>query len=565
MNFCEYFWKIIEEENIEYAFGLPGGPILDILYNIPSKIKWIDTGNELNNGFISQIYGKFSDKVGVLIVTLGPGIATAISAISNAVNENLPLVVVSVLNESKDDFQAFDIKNISNNITKHTFIINTSDELIYKLKKAFYVAKNLNTAVVILINKELNLKNEEIIGPKIHNDFEKYCNFDNKDAIVNLLNKNINTENLLVIIGKIPNTNFDTIKNFIIRNKLPYITTWKERTIFCEKYYCGRLGSLGNHSANYAIYHSKNLLILGDTSSKLHNKYYSNKYSTIFTENKDNIYSIVNKSEDAIKDSTNIFITNQYEYILKNLNVDMSKKMSAWLNILSKSNNNLLFNLQPKSILEKYCQIACSIYSLHNMKIPVVTGVGNHWFAFGKYFNSTNLHCWATSTTWASLGCGYCYGLGAYLATKKPIWIFDGDGGTLFSGNLLLYLINNKDLPITVTIFNNYEYASIVQGFHMRHYKKTLNAISKVNKIDYSILPNCHHFYDFKEYYTYLNKYPISNKLRFIIINIKQKIPDNNSFIYEIDILNNKYIDALRNSDFISIQNLPQVDKLDVS
>jgi hypothetical protein len=99
----------------------------------------------------------------------------------------------------------------------------------------------------------------------------------------------------------------------------------------------------------------------------------------------------------------------------------------------------------------------------------------------------------------------------------------------------------------------------------MLHYKKTLNAISKVNKIDYSILPNCHHFYDFKEYYTYLNKYPISNKLRFIIINIKQKIPDNNSFIYEIDILNNKYIDALRNSDFISIQNLPQVDKLDVS
>ena len=199
------------------------------------------------------------------------------------------------------------------------------------------------------------------------------------------------------------------------------------------------------------------------------------------------------------------------------------------------------------------------------MKIPVVTGVGNHWYAIGKYFNSTSLHCWSSSTLWASIGCGYCYGLGAYLATKKPIWIFEGDGGTLFSGNLLLYLINNTDLPITVTIFNNNEYGSVVEAFHMLHYKNTLNSISRVNKIDYSILPNCHYFNDFKEYYTYLNKYPISNKLRFIILNIKQKIPDNNSFIYEIDITNNKYIDAIRISDFTAIQNIPQVNKLDVS
>ena len=117
-NFYNIFWKILISKNIDRVFGLPGGAIDNLLSNKPKEILWTNVGNELQNGFMSQIYGQYTNNVGYLFVTTGPGIATAISALEQAIYEGNPLIIVSSVN-SKDnvgDFQSWDIKNISKQV-----------------------------------------------------------------------------------------------------------------------------------------------------------------------------------------------------------------------------------------------------------------------------------------------------------------------------------------------------------------------------------------------------------------------------------------------------------------
>ena len=568
MKITQILWKIINNYKIKYVFGIPGSPIVSILAYKPKNITWINVGNELDNGFIAQSYGFFSQKVGVLIVTAGPGICTTLSSLVNSLSENNPLVVISTIKKTKYGFQNFDIVNVLKNIINHTVVIRSTDDFQTKINYAFYIAQKYNTCVCVLIESNILLDTIQYSNKKF---IFKEKNKNNDYQIVQYIKKNLTNTDTLLIIGHIPHINYKLLKKFLNNNNIPYVLSWKERILFNnnKKNYCGLIGSLGNHSANYAIYHSKNILIFGDISPTLiHNSSYSEAFSLDYFNNK-NIYNIVIEKSHSFKQSTKTFIINDINYILKNLKLNVSKNF-----ILKLKYSNSILNKQPimfKSDLEKYCYISSTIYREHKLNIPVITGVGNHWYAIGKYFRSNYENNWISSTTWASIGCGYFYGLGAYLATKKPIWIIEGDGGTIFAGTTLLYLINNKNLPLTIIIFKDNQYSAIVSSFHLQKldikHKHNEKIITTPPHINYDILPNCHHFYNIKKYEEYLNKYPISNKLRFIIVHLKQNnlINNNNSYVYSTNIHDSNYINLIKNDKFVELNNFNTVHKLDIS
>jgi acetolactate synthase-1/2/3 large subunit len=94
--------KLLLSKNIKIVFGVPSSSIDGILNYIPSQIKWVNTGLELQNGFISQVYGSYTNNVGILFTGTGPSIATAISSIKNAECENKPLLVITTF-EKRDN------------------------------------------------------------------------------------------------------------------------------------------------------------------------------------------------------------------------------------------------------------------------------------------------------------------------------------------------------------------------------------------------------------------------------------------------------------------------------
>lgn len=563
MKISDFIWKTINYYKIDYVSGLPGSPICDILVNKPDNIIWINVGNELDNGYIIQSYGFFSKKIGVLFVTSGPGIATALSSIANAIHENNPLVVISFYENTKYDFQTWDIKNISKNITKNTIIIDKEEECEIKIKYGFYLSKTLNTGVIILFDK--NILSGSIKLLNISYNFDKKMNFDNVSEIVKKLNKKLNNTDTLLILGYVPDLDYNILKHFLDNNNIPYIITWKNRTTLSIKNFCGLIGSLGNHSANYAINKSKNLLIIGDISNKLNKNSYHDAFTPNYIENHDLVYMIVTNNTMVFNNTRN-FITNDFNYIFKNLKINVPNNFLEKIKI---SNSQLLFQIKPKNEIEEYSSIISFIYNKNKLKIPVVTGVGNFLYSIGKYFRTSVSNNWLSSTEWASIGVGYFYGIGACLANKKPVWIIEGDGGTSFSGSTLLYLLSNNHLPLTIIIINNNEYSAIKASFYLKNGKKELTKsdeiISTPLHLNTKILPNLHEFNSPDHFYKYLNAYPTSDRLRFLVINIKKSkhIKDNNSFVYGINIHDKEYINFIKNDDFLNIKNYTQEHKLD--
>jgi thiamine pyrophosphate-dependent acetolactate synthase large subunit-like protein len=550
MKKCEILWKIIEKNDIRCVFGLPGSPLLPLIAHKPSTLHWINIGNELDNGFVAQSYGLFSQKTGVLIVTSGPGIGSTISSVSNATHEKYPLVVISTV-EKDNGFQKWNIETIAKTVTKYTILINSRDDIEKKTEYAFYIAQTFNTGVIILVDPSIFL--ETTTYRNVNFNFRKLFHFDNPREIVKKINDTVNETDVLLVIGYMHKVNYDILKHFLTTNNIPFVLTWKERTMVTNKNYCGLIGTLGTHSAHYAVYHARNLVIFGNVSGRLNNAF-NGAFSLNYKLKKEHIFSIVLEESDAIHNSTNIFTTDDFNGVLSHLRLNSSP---SFLERLTISNPVLLAPLKPKSDLEKYCYLSSVIYKNKKLNIPVVTGVGSHWCAVGKYFVMSKPNNWLSSTEWASIGSGYFYGIGACLATRKPVWIFEGDGGTAFSSASLLYLRSNKHLPLTVIVFRDHLYSAIVSAFeitHLDNHKKNEEIFSAAPELHVDILPNCQQFYSLKEYYDYMNQYPTSKTLRFIVVNIrKRKI--NNSGIYAVNNHDKNYTALLRDDNLEGIRN----------
>ena len=546
-------WDILVNKNIKIVFGVPSSSMDLILNYIPKQIQWINVGIELQNGFISQVYGSLTDNVGILFVGTGPGIATAFSAIKNAESENKPmLIITSYIKKNENNLQYWDIEKVSKTIVNHVFVVKKSSQLKEMLLLAYETAKINSTGVIFIIDEDVLSENKEtltILNKNVVNQHEPSEYFLNKT--IKDLSK-LNNTKLLVVIGT---TNFKSdytyIYDFIKKNNVPYVTTWKARTIYNSGLYCGRVGSLGNHSANYALYKCDNILIIGTMVENLRyndKEFHYDLFSIpLITKNK-SIY-IINYKNNSILSNTKLYIYKNLKYILNKINIQVN---NDWLTQLNKSTSVLLFDLPKISLLEKYAFIASNIYNLHKLDIPVTTGVGNHWYAIGKYMKINNPYSWESDCNWVSIGVGIAHGIGMYYATKKPVWVFEGDGGIIFSANNLIYLLNHMDLPITVTIFINHIYGAIVSSYIIKGLdpKNVTNNVE--NNFFLSMLPNSYIFEDLEKYYDFLNKNPISHKLRFIIINLGKKPESSN--VYEIN-LNEKYQHYLKNDMFNEIIN----------
>ena len=145
---AEIVFKCLEDQGVEFIFGYPGGavlPIYDELKNHES-IKHILARHEQGAGHAAEGYAKASGKVGVAMITSGPGFTNAVTGLADAYMDSIPMVCISgqVPNAiiGTDGFQEIDAVGISRPCTKHNFLVKNVDDLAYIIKEAFYLAKN---------------------------------------------------------------------------------------------------------------------------------------------------------------------------------------------------------------------------------------------------------------------------------------------------------------------------------------------------------------------------------------------------------------------------------------
>lgn len=144
---AEIVVRCLQEEGVEFVFGYPGGAVLEIYDAIfkQSQFRHVLVRHEQAAVHAADAYSRSSDKIGVALVTSGPGATNAVTGIATAYMDSIPMVVLSGQVPTPaiglDAFQEVDMVGITRPCAKHNFLVRNVTELASTIKKAFYLAK----------------------------------------------------------------------------------------------------------------------------------------------------------------------------------------------------------------------------------------------------------------------------------------------------------------------------------------------------------------------------------------------------------------------------------------
>jgi acetolactate synthase-1/2/3 large subunit len=151
----EILMKVLHEEGVDTIFGYPGGAVLDI-YNelVKTDIKHILVRHEQGAVHAADGYARASGKVGVCLVTSGPGATNTVTGIASAYMDSIPIVVftgqVNTNLIGNDAFQEVDIVGITRPCTKHNYLVKNVEDLARTIKEAFYIARSGRPGPVLI-------------------------------------------------------------------------------------------------------------------------------------------------------------------------------------------------------------------------------------------------------------------------------------------------------------------------------------------------------------------------------------------------------------------------------
>src|SRR5690554_8068649 len=153
----EILIRALIAEGVDTVFGYPGGaimPVFDALYDYKEKIKHILVRHEQGAVHAAQGYSRVSQKVGVALVTSGPGATNTVTGITDAMMDSTPLVVISGQVASgllgSDAFQEADVIGVTLPITKWAYQIRRVEDIAWAVSRAFYIASSGRPGPVVL-------------------------------------------------------------------------------------------------------------------------------------------------------------------------------------------------------------------------------------------------------------------------------------------------------------------------------------------------------------------------------------------------------------------------------
>lgn len=165
--------RCLQKEGVDYIFGYPGGAVLYIYDELfkQDKVKHVLVRHEQAAVHAADGYARSSNKVGVALVTSGPGVTNAVTGIATAYMDSIPLVIISGQVPTHaiglDAFQEVDTVGITRPCVKHNFLVKDINELAITIKKAFYIASTGRPGPVLVdIPKDVSQQKTGFVYPE---------------------------------------------------------------------------------------------------------------------------------------------------------------------------------------------------------------------------------------------------------------------------------------------------------------------------------------------------------------------------------------------------------------
>ena len=443
------------ELGVDSIFGYPGAAVLSI-YNELSNTKEIThylVRHEQAALHAAEGYARTGGKVGVVLVTSGPGFTNTITGIANAYTDSTPLVVLAgdVPTNSKNGkiFQNVDIVSMTKSCAKKVYKLTEKDDVKQIIEEAFNIADTgVKGPVVIALPRNILESEYKSRHFNIIENDTKTKNYSNAiDKLHKLISK---AKKPLILVGGGAANASEEIKKFISKYRMPLVSTLMGIGVYPSEdgLYMGMIGINGAHAANTILNNCDLLISFGAAFSDR---------STCKKENFGSNTKIVSVNLNLISDNFELQIKADVQdflrqFLSQNLQYEIS---SDWLNQAKAIKEEFITDDTSQSCLHSsYVLATLSEYTRRYSPI-VVTDVGQHQMLTAQFFNFNAPKKFITSGGLGTMGFGLPAAIGAYIANPDNLILnVTGDGS--FQMNLQeLATCREHNIPIKVIIMNN--------------------------------------------------------------------------------------------------------------
>ena len=241
MKASDLFIKALENEGVEYIFGIPGEENLDFLESLrTSKIKLILTRHEQGAGFMAATYGRLTGKVGVCLATLGPGATNFATAAAYAQLGGMPMLMITgqkpIKKSKQGRFQIIDIVGMMKPMTKYAKQVVNGNNIPSMVREAFKIATTERPGAVHI---ELP---EDIAEEEVEDNIYPVQNFRypqaDKTAVLDAIKMIEKAKRPLLLVGAGANRNRigDALINFINETGIPFFSTQMGKGVIDENH-----------------------------------------------------------------------------------------------------------------------------------------------------------------------------------------------------------------------------------------------------------------------------------------------------------------------------------------
>ena len=487
MTGAEMVIRALADQGVAHLFGYPGGavlPIYDELFQ-QEKVKHVLVRQEGGAVHAAEGYARSTGKVGVVLVTSGPGATNAVTGLTDALMDSIPVVCITGQVAThligNDAFQECDTVGITRPCTKHNWLVKNVEDLSRVLHEAFYVARTGRPGpVVVDIPKDVQFATGTYTGPKDvkHKTYQPRIKGD-AQAIAHAVELMSHAKKPLLytgggVINSGPKAS-QLLRELVRLSGFPITSTLMGLGAFpaSGKEWLGMLGMHGTYEANLAMHDCDVMVCVG---ARFDDRITGR--TDQFSPRSKKIHIDIDPSSINKNIKVDVPIIGDVAYVLEELirtwkakaaTVDKTALKSWWAQIDKwRAKKCLTYKRSNDVIMPQYA--IERLYALtQDRDVYITTEVGQHQMWAAQFFRFEEPNRWMTSGGLGTMGYGLPAAIGAQIAHPRSTVIdIAGDASILMNIQEMSTAVQ-FGLPVKVFILNNQYMGMVRQWQQLLH------------------------------------------------------------------------------------------------